>query len=787
MTLKNIVRIIRREPASLINNIAGGSFGLPASVLLTVFIQYEVSFDKHFTNSERIHRLNSIWVNEGESTIMPISLRSAYTELPRLITGIETAVQVYRGFEKEVTQDENRHKDLTLLYSDPEFFSLFDLNFIHGNPETALSGVLEVVITQEVATRIFGTDQAVGESIVMETNSYEVTAVVENIPANTHFEFDLMMPMKAVANLQGLGGLEFFTYYMLEEGTNHSNVLTSLCKQNSDILTKRFASFEGSSFSSSTEPLEKLHLHTTAVMDLTPSGSLKTILIMLVVAILVLVLALSNFINLYILNGARRSKEIGIRKVNGANRPKLILQFYLETTVVVTISFILGAVLALILLPEFSRVMQRESFMTIVNTPVFYLMLLAVYIATILLSGFYPAILLSRSDPVRLIQGTINPAGDKQFLLKFASVFQITVTLFMLSTLLGINTQTRHLKHLSPGYNPDGIVMVYNLNEQLLNNYPALHDRLTNIPGVEAVSASGHTIGAGTSGQGIRMYGDMPNQSKTIAEYRIHPGLCKIYQFNLINGRFLDPDRPPDRSGVILNEAAVLMMGSTPDKIVGESVVMRQDPMEVIGVLEDFHYSSAANKIEPLVFTAYSNRIRNIPIRFAPGADEVKTLELINETIQSFDPDYIMMKRYASDIYASYYRGEDRLRNILGAGSILSVIIVLLGIYALVSHNIVRRTKEIGIRKVMGGSTGNMLVMIYRSTLKWTALAAIIAVPLSWIYLNNWLQDYMVRIPLYWWIFAGSILLVAIFETLITLGQTWRTARKNPVEALRYE
>ena len=146
-----------------------------------------------------------------------------------------------------------------------------------------------------------------------------------------------------------------------------------------------------------------------------------------------------------------------------------------------------------------------------------------------------------------------------------------------------------------------------------------------------------------------------------------------------------------------------------------------------------------------------------------------------------------MINRYASDIYTGYYKGEERLRNILGAGSILSVIIVLLGIYALVSHNIVSRTKEIGIRKVMGGSTGSMLVMIYRSALKWTALAAIIAVPLSWLYLNNWLQDYTVRIPLYWWIFAASILLVAIFETLITLGQTWRTARKNPVEALRYE
>jgi putative ABC transport system permease protein len=356
-----------------------------------------------------------------------------------------------------------------------------------------------------------------------------------------------------------------------------------------------------------------------------------------------------------------------------------------------------------------------------------------------------------------------------------------------LSTLLGINTQTRHLRHLSPGYNPEGIVIFYNLNEQIIKDYQALSDRLVNLPGVEAVAASGHFIGEGYSGQGIRRYGDQPNQSQTINEYRIHPGLCNLYQFNLKFGRFFDPDRIPDRSCIILNEAAVQMFGSSPEEIVGESMVRWEDPMEVIGVVEDFYYTSAAKEVEPLMLTAYSERIRNIPIRIASETDVTGTLELINETIKSFDPDYIMMTRFASDIWEGYYSGEKRLTNIVGVGSILSMVIVLLGIFALVSHNINRRTKEIGIRKVMGGSTGNMLVLIYKSTLKWTVIAAGLAIPLSWLYLNNWLHNYAVRIPLNWWIFAGSILLVIILETAITLGQTWKTARKDPVEALRYE
>jgi len=214
---------------------------------------------------------------------------------------------------------------------------------------------------------------------------------------------------------------------------------------------------------------------------------------------------------------------------------------------------------------------------------------------------------------------------------------------------------------------------------------------------------------------------------------------------------------------------------------------MHRDPLEVIGVVEDFNYSSAARSIEPLVFTAYSERIRNISVRYAPGTDPQEVLLIIDETIKSFDPAYVILHSYPTDIIKSYYEGEERLQKILLSGSLLSVIIVLLGIYALVSHNMVSRTKEIGIRKVMGGTTGEMMSLIYISTLKWTLIASVLAIPPSLIYLRQWLDDYAVRIPVYWWIFACSILVVVIFQTLITLGQTRRTARRNPVEALRYE
>jgi len=214
---------------------------------------------------------------------------------------------------------------------------------------------------------------------------------------------------------------------------------------------------------------------------------------------------------------------------------------------------------------------------------------------------------------------------------------------------------------------------------------------------------------------------------------------------------------------------------------------MHDEPLEVIGVVKDFHFESAAVAVQPLVLTAYSDVIRNISIRHDPGSDPQQIIRLAREAFREFDPDYVMINRFATDICEGYYTTEERLQKILLFGSLFSLLIVMLGIYALVSHHLVSRTKEIGIRKVMGGSTQQMVTLIYGSTMKWSLLASILAIPLSWLYLDRWLNDFVLRIPLYWWIFAGSALVVVMFQTAITLGGTRSTARRNPVEALRYE
>ncbi len=347
MTLRNIFKIVRRDTLTLLTNVIGLSLGLAATILLTVFIQFELSFDRHFTHGDRIYRMNTIWISKGGTMETAINLRQAYTEIPDRVAGIESAIQLYRGFNVEVAEGENRHKELGLLYSDPDFFQIFDLKMLAGSPESALREPKVVVLTEKSALRIFGQVDVVGRTLTMEEVLYTISGVVQDIPPNTHFRFDMLMPMEAVSYLDRMGGLEFFTYYLIEEGVDPGPVLETIGKENSRTLTDRFSSFEGSTFDSRLEALKQLHLHTAVSWDLTTPGSMKTIYIMLFITMAVMGLALSNFINLYILNGAKRSKEIGIRKVNGASRRQMIRQFYQETTLVVTIAFVLGTVLSI--------------------------------------------------------------------------------------------------------------------------------------------------------------------------------------------------------------------------------------------------------------------------------------------------------------------------------------------------------------------------------------------------------------------------------------------------------
>jgi putative ABC transport system permease protein len=784
MNIKNLFRPQFRNKTVLITSITGLSIGLAATILLVVYIISEWSYDRYFTNAGRICRLNSIMINEGNKTVSAINLRKAYTDIPRDIPGIENSVQIYRGGKMEISRNQVRFANNDLLYADSTFFGIFDFRSAEGDLLHSLDNPNSIVLTKKLASKIFGDQPATGQIITIEKKDYIVSSVMEDVPVNTHFRFDILIPMESLEYLKNLEGLEFFTYYLLNSNVDQKSTCSMICDENTKILKDLFKSFNYD-FSSGTESLKNIHLFSAAPFDLSRQGNIQTIILVGVIAFMVLFLALTNFINLFVIEGEQRTREIGIRKVSGAGKANLFRQFFSEVTLIVTASFFTGLMLSVFLLHEFGSLMQREFPLSAITTPVFLLSLSGVFLLTIILSGSYPSFYLSRLQPVSAIQSKAGRRSRKKYAINLAGGIQLVITLFLFTALFGINKEIRYLKSLSPGFNPEGLLNIYNLNDKMKSQYAAIKDKLLGVPEVAGVAASSHTIGGGWSGQGIRLLESPADQMMEINEYRIQAGLCELLQLNLNEGRFFDPERPADRNGVILNEAAVRRLGLS--SALGREVVMFDKPMEVIGVVKNFRYESAAKIIQPLVLTSYSKDIRTIMIRIAPNVNTSVALQKIGQTLKSFDSGYIMSSRATSDIFKEYYADEERIEQLTKMGAILSLIIVMMGIFVLVSQNLAMRTKEIGIRKVLGGSTARLLIMIYSNSVMWTLTAAIIAIPLSYLYLQHWLKNFVEKTPLSWWIFLSGLAMVLAMEILITFFHTWRETSKNPVESLRYE
>ena len=782
--IKNLYQLSGRSKATLATNILGLSIGLATTILLMVFILHEWSYDRHFSKADNIYRLHTIWKEAENESVEPINLRNTFTELPQYVTGIEKAVQIYRGGNIELISNNIRYPGNRLLYVDSTFFDVFDFRVLEGSSEYALSDPNSVVLTKNTAAKIFGDNPAVGQILEMENRNFTVSAVTADIPVNTHFTFDILMPMSSLDYMHQLGGLEFFTYYLFYPNADPLAVGDAICEANTALLTDRFSSFNFD-FSSEIEPLTRLHLFSNASFDLGPRGSIHTIILVGAIAVLVMFLALTNFVNLFVIEGEQRAKEIGIRKVNGARRTDIIIQFFTETTFIVAISFIIGLVLAALLLPQFGDLMRRSFPENIFHSPILIITLICIFILTVVFSGSYPAFYLSRLKPSAILKPQAGKTGRTKVVMNLAGGIQLVITLVLLTYLFGINNQIQYLRNLPPGFTPQGLVNIYNLNDNMKRQYPEILDQLLNIPEVEGVAASTHTIGGGTSGQGIRLQESPSDNILAINEYRVQPGLCRLLELELKEGRFFNPELTTDRQCVIINEAAERMLGLT--SAVGRRVVMFENPLEVIGVIKDFHYESAAREVQPLVFTAYSGNINSIVVRLASHADYASAIEKIEHTLKSFDDGYIITTSHTGDIYRNFYAGEERLGKLIRMGATIAVIIVMMGIFMLVSQSISRRTKEIGIRKVLGGSTSKMLAILYSGSLKWIAIASVIAIPVSYYLLDRWLQNYAVKAPLNWWLFLQGVIIVIALQTVVTIWHTLRAARRNPVEALRYE
>jgi putative ABC transport system permease protein len=782
-SLSSLSKSWKRNKGFLIINITGLTIGLAVSILLLLYVMNEWSYDRHFQKKERIVQLNSVWTLEGRQEVNPICTRTAYTELPQNIPGIEKAVQIYRGWGVEVVRKPEHFQNLQLLYADPEFFDLFEMPFVYGTAANALITPYSAVLTRPKAEAIFGKVNPVGQTFTVDGEEFTVSAVVEKLPANTHFNFDLLVSMKSISKIVYLGGLEFFTYYLIKPNVPFDEVCQSIRKEYTTIMAKKFSDF-GTSFDAITEPLTRIHLFSKASYGLSAQGSLQTVLLLVGLALLILLLAITNFVNLFIVQGNSRSTEIGIRKTNGAGAREISRHFFGEAAMVVVFSFVIGIATAIILLPSFSSLIRIKLEASLFYNPLFIFGTILLIIFTIILSASYPAIYLSRFKTIEILKKSISHQSKKSFTTSIV-VFQSIITIILISVLLIVNRQSNYLKSIPAGFNPEDVMVISQANNQISKHYEALKQNLLKIPGVEMVSSSQHMVGGGTSGQGIYRFGGESKTFKSINEYRVLPGLCELMEFKLKTGNFFKENDPGNKKYVVLNEEAVKMLDL--QNPIGEKVVMFEDPMEVIGVVENFYYNTPAQKIQPIALTCYRDYPQLIYIRFDAAVNKAKAAQLILPVFREIDPEFLLNVSWSDEIYNAKFNGEKTLSRIILSSTLLSLLVAILGLFAIHSFTISRRIKEIGIRKVAGSSTWSVVVLLSGNVFLRIGISAVMALPVAWLIGQHWLESYSNRIHIGLLLLLIPLAIHTLIALLATLTISYKAATRNPVEALRYE
>lgn len=781
--LRFAFHMLRRNPLLLYISIPGLAVGLCAFLLLAVHLKFELSFDKHFPTGDRVVRLCNVLYDQDKIRTQSIGLRTAYTQLPAQVPEIGKAVQIYPEWGSIVKTDLGTFGNLDLLYADPEFFDLFGLKLLQGNVSDALIGNENIVLSKSTAEKLFGTADCLGKTVKLNKGLVVVAGVMNDLPKTTHFTFDMLRPMQSHEYITQQGSLEFRTYFLIREGADMEKARQKIAAANDRLMPvwKKRGAFNERRTETITERLEDIHLHTRTQDDLVPKTNLAQLFIVTCIAVFILLIALINFINIYLLHGEKRIAEIASRKVAGASRSELAIQFYRENSVIAFLALILGLGLAVMVQPYFAKMIHLPLLVSDMFTPMGIAMIVSILVTLVLVSGAYPSFYLSRIDMLSGLKGKHKHISKGRFS-KSVVLVQFFITVLLISSVVIIRAQIKYMQEVPLGFNTTNVTAVTDFSEQTAKNAPAIRNELEKLPFIQQVGLSEHSMGGGCSGQGIAMLnGDHANPIK---EYRVFPGFCETLQIKLLDGKFFT-ENASDRNSIILNKAAAQMLGL--QFFEGMQVLYKDTPVEVKGIVNDFYYDGYAGKaIEPLVICRVDNRAWNFYLRtndrFTP-----ENRKQVAAIFNRFDPENAMTFTPLGEIFDAKFAKEQRVFHMVSAGAYLAIILSFIGMLSLTVMNVARRTKEIGIRKVIGSTEREIVGKLMGETLVLVTIASLLAFVISYYLMREWLSNFVLKINLHFGYFLLSGLLAFVIVFLSVSWQSWKAATRNPVEALRYE
>jgi putative ABC transport system permease protein len=781
--LKVALRNIRRHKGFSFINIAGLAIGLACCLLITIWVLDELSYDKFHENAANLYRVEEDQHYSGRIFyvyVTPYPLGPALkAEIPDIIDATRA---VWPGGVLFKYEDNTFFEDNGRAV-DPSFLKMFTFPLVKGDKNTALDSPFSTVISEDLAEKYFGEDDPIGKVITLN-NQYEftVTGVLENIPHNSYLQFDFLVPYEILKRTgqtreEDFGTNSIYTFVQVADGTPVDKVNQKIF---GFIRTKNPESRTDLRLMSFT----KLHLHEFFGYE-KGAGAIQYVYIFSIIAFIVLLIACINFMNLSTARSANRAKEVGLRKVVGAVKGHLVRQFYGESVVYAFIALVFAVGIVTLLLPAFSHLSGKELSWSVAGIGTVLIGLLGITMFTGLVAGSYPAMFLSAFQPVKVLKGSLfSGTGGARFR-RVLVVIQFALSILLIIGTAVVYQQQNYIKNMRLGWDKEHLVYVP-LRADTKKSYAVLKENLIQNPRVLNVTGTSQLpTHIGSNSGGADWDGKDPEFQILIGFDSVDFDFTETLKIELVEGRSFDKEHTSDLSQAwIVNEEVAKLMNK--DSVIGERFSHVGMNGTIIGVMKNFHYQSLKNKIEPLAIAVDPDDLNYMIIRIPP--EEVSaSLGFIENTWKRIIPDYPFEYRFMDERYDMMYRTEQRIGTLLRYFAILAVFVACLGLFGLASFMAEKRTKEIGIRKVLGASVVQVTRLLCKEFFVLVLVANVIAWPAAYFIMRKWLQSYAYRADLGFFVFIGAMLLALLVAILSVGFQAVRAARSNPADSLRYE
>ncbi len=777
--------IVRHKAYSAIN-IAGLAIGMASSIFILLWVQNESSYDQFHTNEKQIYRVTaeaSGFKAAVNPAGMPAGLKQEMPEIKNYVRfSHPSTILLENGLKK--------FEEKNVFYVDSTLLEVFSFKLVKGNAATAMQKPDAILMTEDMAKKYFGNEDPIGKTLKKNNGeNVMVTAVLANIPSNSHLQFDFIMPMSAIAksdwDLKGnaWNSFNFYAYLQLDKSFKATNTSLQKLSQQMDAIYKKHQP-DGIKVNFQLQPLASIHLQPALQVDLPGHGNAQYVSIFFIVAIFILIVACINFMNLATARSERRAKEVGLRKVVGAMRGQLIGQFLGESMLISFFALLFAIAIVLAGLPLFNVLAGKTLTINLLDAKVL-LWLIGIALLTGIISGSYPALFLSGFKPVKVLKGNMKATGNGRLFRNALVVTQFIVSIVLLTGTVVIYNQLQFIKNRNPGFQKDNLIYM-SMTGEMWNKLPALKTELQKNAFTSNYAITSELPVNIMSGDiDVQWEGKDPKSQVVIPSLAVNENFIDVFKMKILNGRGFSAAFKADSSNYVINETAAKLMGMTVANAVGKPLSFYKTKGMIIGVVKDFNFKPIQQSIEPLVL-----RLNiwggNIIVRANPGQTEA-TIKALAGISQQLNPAYPFSYNFLDQDIANLYKGEQQMGSIFNLFAILAIFISCLGLYGLSAFMAQQRTKEIGVRKVLGASIFNIVYLLSTGFTRLILIAACIAIPLSWYVINKWLQGFAYHIDISWMIFVFASLAALVIALLTVSYESVKAAVNNPVNSLRTE